>query len=137
MTSVPTKETIQEAHHRIRPFIHKTPVLTNSSINEIAGSQLFFKCENFQKIGAFKIRGAINAVFSLTQNELEKGVATHSSGNHAQALAYAARLKNVPAYIVMPNNAPSVKVAAVKGYGAEIPTILPAQRSSRCALVGS
>ena len=129
MTTIPDKATIQEAHDRIRPYIHKTPVLTNSSINEISGSQLFFKCENFQKIGAFKIRGAINTVFSLSDEELKNGVATHSSGNHAQALAYAARQKKIPAYIVMPKNAPAVKVAAVKGYGAEIFFCEPSQEA--------
>lgn len=115
-----TKESIIAAHERIRPYVHRTPVLTNSTIDQIAGCNLFFKCENFQKVGAFKARGAMNAILSLSQNELRKGVATHSSGNHAQALARAARVLNVPAYIVMPSSAPAIKKAGVQGYGGKI-----------------
>ena len=111
---------IQQAHERIKPFIHKTPILTSKQINQLTGSIIYFKCENFQKVGAFKVRGAVNAVFSLNEEELSKGVCTHSSGNHAQALAYAAKLKNIPAHIVMPNNAPSVKKNAVLGYDAQV-----------------
>ena len=111
---------IQAAHDRIRPYIHRTPVLTCQTLNDISGSNLFFKCENFQKIGAFKARGGVNAVLSLSKSELENGVVTHSSGNHAQAIAYAAALVGTKAYIVMPRTAPSVKKAAVLGYGAEI-----------------
>ena len=115
-----TRQDIEEAHERIKPFIHKTPVLTSKTLNDISGVEIFFKCENFQKIGAFKIRGGMNAVLSLTKEKRKKGIATHSSGNHAQAIAYAAREVGTKAYIVMPNNSPKVKVDAVKGYGAEI-----------------
>jgi threonine dehydratase len=118
--SIPSKQDIEKAHRLIEPFVHYTPVLTSQTFDAMFGSSFFFKCENFQKAGAFKSRGAVNAVFSLTDNEAAKGVATHSSGNHAQALARAAKLRGVKAYIVMPENAPQVKVDAVKGYGAEI-----------------
>ncbi len=118
--TIPDKKKLIDAHERIKPFIHRTPVLTSSSINYISGLDLYFKCENFQKIGAFKIRGACNAVFSKDEAQLKNGVATHSSGNHAQALAYAANVRKIPAFIVMPENAPKVKVDAVRGYGAEI-----------------
>ncbi len=114
---LPTLNDILQAHARIRYFIHRTPVLTSSSINEILGAEFFFKCENFQKVGAFKFRGATNAVLSLTPEELSKGVGTHSSGNHAAALALAARNAGVPAYIVMPRTAPDIKKIAVAGYG--------------------
>ncbi len=117
---VPDKSTIEQAHERISTFVHRTPVLTSKQLNELAGASLYFKCENFQKVGAFKFRGACNAVFSLSKDELKKGVVTHSSGNHAQALALAAKIKGIPAFIVMPENAPIVKINAVKGYGAEI-----------------
>lgn len=100
--------------------MHRTPVLTCSSLNEIAGAELYFKCENFQKVGAFKARGGMNAVLSLTAEERANGVATHSSGNHAQAVALAARENNIPSYIVMPSNSAEVKKAAVRGYGAEL-----------------
>lgn len=116
----PTIDTIREAHERIRPHIHRTPVLTSSALDRICGAELHFKCENFQRAGAFKTRGASNAVFSLTEKEARRGVATHSSGNHAGALALAAKSRNIPAYVVMPENSPAVKVAAVRGYGAEI-----------------
>ena len=115
-----TKQHIDEAHERIRSFIHKTPVLTSTTLDQLSGAQLFFKCENFQKIGAFKIRGGMNAVLSLAAEKRKKGIATHSSGNHAQAIAFAAREVGTKAYIVMPNNSPKVKVDAVKSYGAEI-----------------
>lgn len=111
---------IQAAAVRIADKIHRTPVLTCATLDARAGAHLFFKCENFQKVGAFKMRGATNAVFSLSDAEARRGVATHSSGNHAQALALAARLRGVPAFVVMPRNAPAVKRAAVAGYGAEI-----------------
>lgn len=111
---------IKEAHDRIKPVIHCTPVLTSEGINSIINSKVYFKSENFQKVGAFKARGAINAVLSLNKEELSKGVATHSSGNHAAALALAAKNQNVKAYIVMPRTAPQVKIDAVKEYGAEI-----------------
>jgi threonine dehydratase len=118
--NLPQFSDVLEASERIKPYIHRTPVLTSTAINEIAGAELFFKCENMQKVGAFKFRGASNAVLSLTDEELSKGVCTHSSGNHAQALALAARMKGVPAYIVMPSNSPQVKKDAVAGYGANI-----------------
>ncbi|WP_026966655.1 pyridoxal-phosphate dependent enzyme [Algoriphagus terrigena] len=118
--NLPTLSDIQAAHARIQPFIHRTPVLTSSAINEIAGCELFFKCENFQKVGAFKARGAANAVMKLSLEQRANGVATHSSGNHAAALARAASVAGIPSYIVMPSNAPEIKKKAVKGYGGEI-----------------
>ena len=129
-----TPQTILEAHARIQPFIHRTPVLTNQTIDDIAGGKLFFKCENFQKIGAFKIRGGLNAVLSLSEEKLKNGVATHSSGNHAQAIAFAARKVGAKAFIVMPDNSPKVKVDAVKGYGAEITFCEPNQQAREAAL---
>jgi len=116
----PTIQDIRNAAERIRPYAHRTPVFTCATLDGMAGARLFFKAENFQKVGAFKFRGACNAVFSLSEAEAAKGVVTHSSGNHAQALALAARLRGIPARIVMPSNAPDVKKAAVAGYGAEI-----------------
>src|SRR5215212_3371299 len=115
-----TLNDIQQAAQRIRPYIHRTPVLTSESLNQKVGAQVFLKCENLQKVGAFKFRGACNAVFSLSEAEAARGVCTHSSGNHAQALALAARMRGIPAYIVMPNNAPAVKKNAVAGYGGQI-----------------
>ena len=115
-----TLEHILEAAERLQPHIHRTPVLTNESLNRKVEAQVFLKCENLQKVGAFKFRGACNAVLSLTEEEAHRGVATHSSGNHAQALALAARLRGIPAHIVMPANAPAVKKAAVAGYGGKI-----------------
>jgi threonine dehydratase len=117
---IPTLADIQQAAARIRPYAHRTPVLTCDSLNRAIGAQLFCKCENFQKVGAFKFRGACNAVFALAEAEAQRGVATHSSGNHAAALALAARLRGIPAHIVMPMNAPAVKKAAVAGYGGRI-----------------
>jgi len=117
---IPTLADILEAHSRIKSFIHLTPVLSSHQLNDIFDCELFFKCENFQKVGAFKFRGATNAVLSLTQDQKSKGVVTHSSGNHAAALALAARMNGVKAHIVMPENAPDVKKNAVAGYGAEI-----------------
>jgi threonine dehydratase len=116
----PSLSDIRAAHDRIQPFIHRTPILTSTAINEIAGCEIFFKCENFQKVGAFKARGAANAVMKLTPEQRAKGVATHSSGNHAAALARAASVAGIPSYIVMPSNAPEIKKKAVKGYGGEI-----------------
>jgi threonine dehydratase len=116
---------IKQASARIAGRVHRTPVLTCGAIDDLAGATLYFKCENFQKVGAFKMRGATNAVLSLSDEEAAWGVATHSSGNHAQALALAARMRGIPAYIVMPSTAPSVKRAAVEGYGAEIITCEP------------
>ena len=120
MNSLSHLESIQEAARRIRPYAHRTPVVTCAGLDDMCNAELFFKCENFQKVGAFKFRGACNAVFSLTDEEASRGVGTHSSGNHAAALALAARLRGVEAFIVMPRNASEVKVAAVSGYGAEI-----------------
>ena len=115
-----TKSSIEAASIRIAPYIHNTPIMTCKSINALYGLDLYFKCENFQKIGAFKIRGGMNASLQLTKEQLEKGVATHSSGNHAQALAFAAKMLGIKAYIVMPESSPQVKVNAVRGYGAEV-----------------
>lgn len=111
---------IRAAHTRIRDRIHRTPVMTSAALNEKAGAQLFFKCENLQKIGAFKARGATNAVALLSDEEAKRGVVTHSSGNHAAALARAAKLRGIPAYIVMPSSVPQAKVASVRRYGAEV-----------------
>src|SRR5207247_142580 len=112
--------TILSAHERIQPHIHRTLVLTSSRLDEASGASLFFKCENFQKIGAFKARGATNAVFSLDDATARRGVATHSSGNHGAAVARAARLRGIPAHIVMPSNSAKVKIRAVEGYGAHV-----------------
>ncbi|MBU1013875.1 MAG: pyridoxal-phosphate dependent enzyme [Bacteroidetes bacterium] len=117
---IPSALIIEQAHERIKNYIHRTPVLSSEILNDIFKTEIYFKCENFQKVGAFKSRGAVNAVMSLNENELEFGVCTHSSGNHAQALARAAQLRNIKAYIVMPETAPKVKIAAVKQYGGEI-----------------
>jgi threonine dehydratase len=125
-----TKASIESAAARIAPYIHTTPIMTNKSINELYGLDLYFKCENFQKIGAFKIRGGMNASLQLTPEQMEKGVATHSSGNHAQALAFAAKMLGIKAYIVMPESSPQVKVNAVRGYGAEV-TICASNQAAR------
>ncbi|MEO8934461.1 MAG: pyridoxal-phosphate dependent enzyme [Xanthomarina sp.] len=111
------KESLLETRRRISPYVHNTPVFTSTLLDEIAGAKLFFKCENFQKMGAFKMRGAANAILQLTKEQQERGVVTHSSGNFAQALSLAAKKLGVTAYIVMPNNAPSVKKGAVLDYG--------------------
>jgi threonine dehydratase len=126
---LPTLSDIEAAHSRIKPFIHQTPVLTSRQLNKIFGCELFFKCENFQKVGAFKFRGATNAVLSLQENARQNGVVTHSSGNHAAALALAAGMNGVKAFIVMPETAPEVKKNAVKGYGAEITFCKPTLQS--------
>ncbi|TKJ38076.1 MAG: serine dehydratase [Planctomycetes bacterium B3_Pla] len=120
MAGPPGLDEIRQAAERIRPYIHRTPVLTCMTIDKMLGGKIYFKCENFQKAGAFKFRGATNAVFSLSEKEASAGVGTHSSGNHAAALALAARTRGVKAYVVMPQNAPAVKRNAVAGYGAEI-----------------
>lgn len=117
---IPELADIIAAHERIKPFIHNTPVMKSQQLNELFSCELVFKCENFQKVGAFKFRGATNAVLSLSSAEKLKGVVTHSSGNHAAALALAARMNGIKANIVMPENAPLVKKNAVAGYGAEI-----------------
>ncbi len=118
--TIPGIDDIRSAHSRIKRYGHITPVLSSQKVNERTGGEFYFKCENFQKVGAFKFRGACNAVFSLTDEEAASGVATHSSGNHAQALALSAKLRGIPAFVVMPENAPKVKVEAVRNYGAEI-----------------
>jgi len=120
MNQIPNLEDIEAVHERIKPFIHQTPVLSSTSINELAGCEIFFKCENFQKIGAFKARGGMNAVLSLTKEEQKKGITTHSSGNHAQAIALAAKTVGTKAYIVMPSNAPIIKKNGVKALDGEI-----------------
>lgn len=133
----PTLEDIRLAHQRIKPFIHRTPVLTCTALDRMIGARLFFKCENFQKVGAFKIRGASNALLLLSATEAANGVVTHSSGNHAAALSLAARNQGIPAYIVMPSNAPAVKIAAVKNYGGKITFCEPtlAARESTAAAI--
>jgi threonine dehydratase len=120
-----TLEDIRTAHARIAPHIHRTPVLTSTSLDEISGAQLFFKCENLQKTGSFKIRGATNAVFSLTDEQAKNGVAAPSSGNHAAALSQAARWRGIPAYIVMPSNSSATKKDAVRSYGGQITECAP------------
>jgi threonine dehydratase len=117
---IPLFDEITAAHSRIRKFVHRTPVLSSVSVNKILGAELFFKCENLQKVGAFKFRGASNSVFSLDDETALKGVATHSSGNHAAALALAAKMRGIDAHIVMPRTAPEIKKVAVAGYGAQI-----------------
>lgn len=124
-----TLEDIRLAHERIRPFVHNTPVLTSQAINQMVDANVYFKCENLQKVGAFKARGAVNAVLQLDSATAARGVVTHSSGNHAQALAYAAKLRGIPCTIVMPSNAPSVKQDAVRDYGASIVLCEPTLRS--------
>lgn len=119
-SSVPTFKQVQKAYLKIREKVHRTPVLKSKKVNERAGAQLYFKCENFQKVGAFKFRGATHAVGNLDDEQAANGVATHSSGNHAQAVALAAKQRGIPAHIVMPENAPKVKVNAVRDYGANI-----------------
>jgi threonine dehydratase len=128
---------IRRAHERIRPHIHRTPVLTSARLDDASGGALFFKCENFQKVGAFKARGATNAVFALDDETARRGVATHSSGNHAAALVRAAKLRGIPAHIVMPSNTLKVKVRAVEGYGGRIVFCEPNQRAREetCAKV--
>jgi threonine dehydratase len=120
MEDLPTLDSIEDAARRIAPFVHRTPVITCRGLDRLCNAELHLKCENFQKAGAFKFRGACNAVFSLSAEEVSRGVGTHSSGNHAAALALAARLRGTKAFIVMPRNASQVKRAAVAGYGAQI-----------------
>lgn len=126
---VPSIDDVRAAHARIQPYIHRTPVLTSAYLNELTGAELFFKCENFQKAGAFKVRGASNAVFSLTDDVAQKGVATHSSGNHALSLSYAAGRRGIPCTVVMPRTAPQAKKDAVKGYGGVIVECEPSTSS--------
>ena len=131
---IPTKKDIQQAAIRIGQYIHKTPVLTSENLNSIFGCNLFFKCENLQKAGAFKSRGAVNTVFSLNDKDVKNGVCTHSSGNHAAALSRAATLKGVDAHIVMPENSSKVKISAVKHYGGKITFCKPTLASRETTL---
>ena len=120
LTGIPKLSDIQTAHKAIKKYIHKTPIMTSSAIDEMVGAEVFFKCENFQKIGAFKMRGAACAGLSLSEEDKAKGLATHSSGNHAQAVALTAKLIGTKAHIVMPSNSPEIKIKGTKGYGAEV-----------------
>jgi threonine dehydratase len=115
-----TKKIIEEAHERIKPYVHRTPIMTSQGIDDIAGCKIFFKCENLQNVGAFKARGAMNAALQLSDEERKKGIATHSSGNHAQAIARAAKMLGIKSYIVMPSTAASIKKKGVEAYGGEI-----------------
>ncbi len=126
---IPTLDDMLEAHERIKPYIHRTPVLTSRFLNELAGCEMFFKCENFQKAGAFKVRGASNAVFGLSDEDAKNGVCTHSSGNHALSLSYAAGQRGIPCNVVMPHSAPEAKKAAVRGYGGIITECQPSTTS--------
>ena len=126
---IPTFDDVMAAHERIRPYIHRTPVLTSSYFNGLTGAELFFKCENFQKAGAFKARGASNAVFGLSEELAAKGVATHSSGNHGLSLSYAGGRRGIPVTVVMPRTAPEAKKAAVRGYGGQVVECEPSTTS--------
>lgn len=126
---VPTFDDVLAAHERVKPYIHRTPVLTSTYLNDLTGAELFFKCENFQKAGAFKVRGACNAVFGLSDEMAAKGVATHSSGNHALSLSYAAGRRGIPCHVVMPRTAPQAKKDAVRGYGGQITECEPSTSS--------
>jgi threonine dehydratase len=126
---IPTYHDVLTAHERVKPYIHRTPILTSRFINELAGAELFFKCENLQKAGAFKVRGACNAVFGLSDEKARKGVATHSSGNHALSLSYAAGRRGIPCHVVMPRTAPQAKKDAVRGYGGIITECEPSTTS--------
>ncbi|WP_371708981.1 beta-hydroxyaspartate dehydratase BhcB [Labrenzia sp. PHM005] len=128
-TYIPTLEDMLVAHERIKPHVHRTPVLTSSFLNDLTGVELFFKCENFQKAGAFKVRGASNAVFGLDEDTAKAGVATHSSGNHALSLSYAAGRRGIPCHVVMPRTAPQAKKDAVRGYGGIITECEPSTSS--------
>jgi threonine dehydratase len=137
VATLPDLAAIRAAHARIRPHVLRTPVLTSSSLDAEIGARLFFKCENFQKVGAFKARGATNAVFSLTADDATRGVITHSSGNHGAALAYAAARRGIPAWIVMPDNAAQVKLDNVRRHGGTVHLCRPtvAARDAMCAEV--
>jgi len=126
---IPTFQDVIDAHDRIRPYVHRTPVLTSSFLNDLTGAELFFKCENFQKAAAFKVRGASNAVFGLSDDMAARGVATHSSGNHALSLSYAAGRRGIPCHVVMPHTAPQAKKDAVIGYGGKITECEPSTSS--------
>ena len=131
---IPDFDDVCAAQARIEPYVHHTPVLTSSYLDQLCGAELFFKCENLQKVGAFKARGAVNAVFGLSAAEAAKGVATHSSGNHAGALSYAAMRRGIEATVVMPHNAPAAKKAAVRSYGGRIIECEPTQAAREAAL---
>jgi threonine dehydratase len=126
---IPTYDDVTQAHERIKPYVHRTPVLTSTYFNDLTGAQLFFKCENFQKAGAFKARGASNAVFGLSDALAAKGVATHSSGNHGLSLSYAGGRRGIPVTVVMPRTAPEAKKAAVRGYGGRVVECEPSTTS--------
>jgi len=132
--SVPTKTDIEQSHELIAPYIHKTPILSSRYLNELIGCEVFFKCENFQKIGAFKMRGASNAALRLPAESLQNGLATHSSGNHAAALALTAKNLKIPSYIVMPSSAPKIKKEAVKHYGGQIIECIPTLEAREATL---
>lgn len=134
ITNIPSLNQIQAAHKAIKPYVHKTPVLTSDSINKITGASIYFKCENFQKIGAFKMRGATCAVLALSAADKANGIATHSSGNHAQAVALTAKMHRMKAYIVMPETAPVIKKNATLGYGAEVTICAPTLTSRQSTL---
>ena len=136
-TALPDLAAIRAAQRRIAPYVHRTPVLHSRSLDALAAAELYFKCENFQKVGAFKVRGACNAVFALDAATAAQGVVTHSSGNHGAALAYAARERGIAAYVVMPDNAPKIKIDNVRGFGATIRFCVPtvAAREAGCAEV--
>ncbi len=127
--TIPTYDDVEAAHARIAPHIHHTPVLTSRYFNGLSGAELFFKCENFQKAGAFKVRGASNAVFGLSDDMAARGVATHSSGNHALSLSYAAGRRGIPCHVVMPRTAPEAKKEAVRGFGGMITECEPSTTS--------
>lgn len=132
-TVIPSLSDVKRAHQRIEKYINKTPILTSKSLNEITGASLYFKCENFQKVGAFKIRGAVNKIFRYRPEDRENGIATHSSGNHAQAVALAAKIAGTEAYVVMPDNSAEVKIRAVQEYGAKITFCPPGDESRKAA----
>ena len=132
---IPNFDDVLQARERIEPYIHRTPVLTSSYFNQLTGAELFFKCENFQKAGAFKVRGASNAVFGLTEEQASHGVATHSSGNHALSLSYAAGRRGIQASVVMPKTAPEAKKAAVRGYGGKVYECEPSTAAREAMLV--
>ena len=131
---IPTFDDVKAARERIRPYVHRTPVLTSSYLNGLTGADLFFKCENFQKAGAFKVRGASNAIFGLPDEQAKRGVATHSSGNHALSLSYAAGRRGISATVVMPRTAPEAKKAAVRGYGGTVIECEPSIAAREAAL---
>ena len=128
---IPTYQDMLDAHELIKPYIHRTPVMTSDYLNELTGAQLFFKCENFQTPGAFKVRGASNAVFGLDAEQAKLGVATHSSGNHASCLSYAASRRGIPCNVVMPRTAPQAKKDTVRRYGGVITECEPSTSSTR------